>query len=442
MKYLMEDEIDRFKYADNDEQRRKIADKIQKKLEDKKVVVYGAGAVGKVIADIFETLQITIEFFVDRKFYDIKEVNGIPVYNIEKLAECNDKKYVLIIAIDFQLFLEFQGEIGGNIEKYCPEIDVIGHGRELALILRYNICKRKLDKNENFSIVDCINCGGESRGCSVLETYLHNISYKSCKDKSTYKLKNNKFFGCITGNICSLRCKHCCEMVPYYTQRAFSPAVEIIENCKKIADATGFTMYIELIGGEPFLHPEICFMLRELLKIEDVGYIKVFTNGTVVPNQELCEILKNPRIVLVWSNYQDTIEGRLLENVKKTREVLENNGIPYIFSMSKTWLDFSSFDYVEKSKEDLEKDFEDCFLANCHRLYDGVLYRCPHQYAAVRLYGMEATEPDCVEVSKYESLEELSERLYEFKERAYVEACKYCVVPYKAEEVPAGEQIK
>lgn len=275
-----------------------------------------------------------------------------------------------------------------------------------------------------------------------MDEYLCNIASKSDIDKSGFKLEYNKFFGCIMGNICTLRCKHCCEMVPYYQEKSFAVAEDIINSCRKIADSSGFTMYIELIGGEPFLHPQIVFILQELLKIGDVGYIKVFTNGTVVPKPELCEILKNPRVVLVWSNYQDTISSKMLANVEKTREVLESNNIPYIYSMSKTWLDFSSFDYVEKTESELEKDVDDCFIANCHRLYNGVLYRCPHQYAAVRLYGMEADEKDCVELEKYSSLEELSKKLYEFKNLQYVGACKCCVVPYKAEEVPAGEQLE
>lgn len=215
----------------------------------------------------------------------------------------------------------------------------------------------------------------------------------------------------------------------------------MIENCRKVADACQFTMYLELIGGEPFLHPDIAYILRELLKINDVGYIKVFTNGTVVPDEELCAVLKDPRIVIVWSNYQDTVKGELLDNVNRTREIFAKESIEYIYSMSKTWLDFSSFDYADKSEEDLEKDFEDCFLANCHRLYEGVLYRCPHQYAAMRLGKIQIDEHDCVDINKAGSLEELSGKLFEFKNLQYVDACRYCVVPYKAQEVPAGEQL-
>lgn len=439
---FLDKELERFKNAMDDREKGKVSEEIASLLKKEKIVIYGAGAAGKVLQDVLNRLSVPVAFFVDRKYEDIGELNGISVFPPMHLQSIADENAVIIISIDPKLFLEFQDEINDNIMRFAPEARVIPNGRELVLALRCDMCERRLQRGEAFSIVDCINCGAESRGCSIFDEYLNRISSKSELDKSGLKLKYNKFFGCILGNVCTLKCKLCCEMVPYYTEKGFSDKASIIENCRRIADASGFTMYIELIGGEPFLHPDISAILRGLLELKDVGYIKVFTNGTVVPGEELCMVLKNPRIVVIWSNYVDTVQGTLLDNIRRTREAFETNGIEYIYSTSKTWLDFSSFEYVNKSETDLEHDFDDCFIANCHRLYDGVLYRCPHQYAAMRLGKIQIKETDCVEVSKYPDSEELSEALYAFKELAYVDACRYCVVPYKAQEAPAGEQLK
>ncbi|MCM1302703.1 MAG: radical SAM protein [Lachnospiraceae bacterium] len=441
MNLFLQNELEQFKAAEKDQEKGEISEKIRNALQGKKIVIYGAGATGKALADVFAQLNIKIAFYVDRKSGDIKEINGIPVFGVEKLQQHNEKNILVIVSIDTQLFLEFQDEIERNINKFCPQSVVIPYGRDLILALRYGICRDRFLSGHEFEIVECINCGAENRRCEIFDEYLKKLASKSVLDKSGYKLKYNKFFGYILSNICSLKCKHCCEMVPYYNEKAFVKADVVVENCRKIADACQFTMYIELIGGEPFLHPEIAYILEELLKIDDVGYVKIFTNGTVVPDAQLCKVLKNPRIVVVWSNYQDTLQGILLDNVNKTREIFAKEGIKYIYSMSKTWLDFSSFDYVNKSEEDLENDFEDCFIANCHRLFEGVLYRCPHQYAAARLNKIDVGENDCVNIEECASLEELSEKLYHFKNLRYVDACRYCVVPYKAQEVPAGEQL-
>lgn len=438
---FLQKEIEQFKNEKDNEVKDIISKKIQQALYKEKIIVYGAGAAGKELVSIFEQLNIEIEFLVDRKFGDIKQLNGIKVLGVDSLQKYRNERVLVIVSIDTQLFLEFQDEIENNINKYCPQSLVIPYGRDLILALKQGMCKSKLLSNAEFKIVDCINCGAESRGCDIFDEYLRKIASESVIDKSSFKMKYNKFFGYILSNVCTLKCKHCCEMVPYYSEKGFVKADVVIENCRKIADACQFTMYVELIGGEPFLHPDIAHILQELLRIDDVGYVKIFTNGTVVPNEQLCAVLKNPRIVIVWSNYQDTLEGTLLDNVNKTREIFEKEGIEYIYSMSKTWLDFSSFDYVDKSEKDLEKDFEDCFLANCHRLYEGVLYRCPHQYAAMRLGKIKIDENDCVDIDKINSLEELSGKIFDFKNLQYVDACRYCVVPYKAQEVPAGEQL-
>ena len=442
MNLYMQQEITRFKETADTDEKETISRQIKDAICGETIIIYGAGAAGRVLASLLKKLNIKIEFFVDRKHNDIKQINGIEVFAPEKLEQYRDTRVLIIVSIDSQLFLEFRNEIENNIQQYCPHSLVIPYGRDLILALRYGLCRDKLDVGNQFKIIDCINCGAESRRCDIFDEYLGKIASKSKLDKSSYKLKYNKFFGYILSNVCTLKCKHCCEMVPYYQTKSFVDADVVIDNCRKVADASGFTMYIELIGGEPFIHPDIVKILKGLLEIDDVGYVKIFTNGTVIPSNELCEVLKNPRIVIVWSNYQDTLDGVLLDNVNKTREIFERENIRYIYSMSKTWLDFSSFEYVDKSEEDLENDFKDCFIANCHRLYEGILYRCPHQYAAARLNKVEVGEQDCVDVERANSLEELSEQLYDFKMLKYVDACRYCVVPYKAEEVPAGEQLK
>lgn len=442
MEIFLQKELEEFKNVTTIQEKRDISEKIKKILGQKKIIVYGAGASGKVLASICEQLHIKIEIFVDRNYQDIQYINEIKVLPINELDYYKDDDILIIISIDSELFLEFKDEIEHNINTYCSKAKVIIYGRDLILALKYDICRTKFLLGHKFNLVDCINCGAESRGCEIFDEYLRQNSSKSMLDKSNYKMRYNKFFGYILSNICTLKCKHCCEMVPYYKTKEFVQPETIIKNCTKVADATGFTMYIELIGGEPFLHPNIAYILDALLQINDVGYIKVFTNGTVVPNDKLLKVLKNPRIVIVWSNYLDTLDGILLQKVNETRNVFQRENIDYIYSTSKTWLDFSSFDYVEKSEEDLNRDFEDCFIANCHRLYEGVLYRCPHQYAAMRLNKLEILENNCVDIEKSDSLEALSEQLFEFKNLNYVDACRYCVVPYKAQEVPAGEQLK
>jgi hypothetical protein len=146
--------------------------------------------------------------------------------------------------------------------------------------------------------------------------------------------------------------------------------------------------------------------------------------------------------VITLSNYQDTISEKQWEKVEQTKAAFEQAGIHYIYSISKTWLDFSSFEYVEKPEEVMEQDADDCFLKNDFRVYEGVLYGCPHQYAAERLHKITCGQGECVKLEESKSSYELSGKFFALKEKKYLDACSYCVVPHKAKEVPAGEQLE
>jgi hypothetical protein len=442
MNIILQEELEIFKTTKNDAERLKAADRVYQILKDKKIILYGAGDVGKSLLASLNDLKIMPEFFVDKRYEEVVDAGPVKVYPVEALAQCKDEDVVVIIAIDAALFLEYKEEISNNIMSHCPNASVVTSGRILTLLLRHQTCQSKFLSGKQFDLVECIKCNGENLHCDVFDKYVRSIASKSEIDKSDFPLKFNKYVGFITGNVCTLRCKCCCEMVPFHKERGFADADTIINDCRKIADATQFTLCMELVGGEPFLHPKIAYILSELLKIPDVGYVKVFTNGTVVPDEQLLDVLKNPRIIIMWSNYQDTIGGKQWENVEKTRALFEREGIHYIYSVSKTWLDFSSFDYVEKTDEMLESDFQDCFMKTIYRVYDGVLYRCPHQYAAVRLNKITCEKGDCIKLKDSDSLCELSREFLEFKKKKYADACRYCVVPHKAKEVPAGEQLE
>ncbi len=405
------------------------------------IIIYGAGAAGKQIAEALFDADVKVEAFVDKKALDIGTAIGIRVLLPEQLEEYRSREVLVIIAVDPQIFKNSSLEIEANIKKYYREdCEVISYGRDLLYILRYAVCKSKIARGCKINLIDCLNCGAESRGCDLFLDYLKSETMTEMRDDLRQDFI--PYFGYIVGQKCTLRCRDCCELVPYYEHGEIVSKEEILGDCKKLASASRFTMYIELVGGEPFLHPDIAEILEELLEIKNVGYVKVFTNGTVCPSDKLIEILKNPRIVLMWSNYTHAVSGRLLENISRTRKKLEENGVKYIYSHAETWLDFSrSFDLSNKDEEKLKRDFDDCHIADCLRLHKGTLYRCPHHYAGIQLGKLEKKNEECVELNEIDDVIVLSEKLYEFRHLPYIDACKHCKLPYDAEEVPAAIQL-
>ena len=139
------------------------------------------------------------------------------------------------------------------------------------------------------------------------------------------------------------------------------------------------------------------------------------------------------------SNYQSALKGELKERRNKTIEKLDEFGITYKVGKKEDWLDYRSFDKIDYSDEELERNFADCFLNECNRLYKGTLYTCPHQYAGVNMGVIEPVD-GIVNVYDYNT-EELAEELNKFRAIKTLDACRYCKLPYNAEPAMSGEQI-
>lgn len=405
-------------------------------IKTKKLIIYPAGINGQLIQKTLLENDIKIEYFVDRAFESLKNIKDAPVFDISKLKEVNDD-YLVIIAANLETQFEFFNKTALELN---PDINIID-GKNLNRELKSSKCAKKLEENIPFDLIECENCGFERQHCSIASSYLKKVgNYQEIEND--YRSLRFDWVGYIVSQTCTLKCKHCCEYVPFLSDKGFSPVETIVKDIKKIAKSSKFLNFVELIGGEPFLHPEIERLITELLKIENIGYIKSFTNGTVVPSDELCEIMKNPRFMLSLSNYEKIATGKLLENIHKTRKKLEEHGIKYLFTTNFEWLDFSSFE-VEEHKKDpkiLMKGFKDCFISICHRVYKGKLYRCPHQYAGIQLGKLKEIPVECIDIHSMDEIE-LAETLEKFEDLKFINACKHCKLPYYAEPVIAGEQL-
>lgn len=408
---------------------------IMEAMKAKRLAIYPAGVNGQLIQKTLLENDIKIEFFVDRAFENLKEINGAKVFDTSKLKELGDD-FFIIISANLQTQFEFFNNI---VKELNPNANII-YGEYLNRLLKIPNCINKLNKNETFDLIECENCGFERKQCPVASKYLYRIGNHK-EVENDFRSKRFDWVGYIVSQTCTLKCKHCCEMVPHLSDKGFSPVETIVKDVKKIAQSSKFLNFVELIGGEPFLHPEYKRLISELLKIENIGYIKSFTNATVIPSDELCEIMKNPRFMLSVSNYEKVATGKLLENIMITREKLDKFGIKYLFTTNFEWLDFSSFDNQKKSLEVLKQGFKDCFISICHRIYKGKLYRCPHQYAGIQLGKLQEKPIECIDIHSLNE-NELAQALEKFEDLEFINACQHCKLPYNAEPATAGEQLE
>lgn len=431
--------LERYRNGGDLAEKQRYAAAFMEALRPFRIVIYGAGAAGVSLLHSLRLHNIEPLFFVDRRWQECGSTDDLVMRGPEALRDADSPDTLVILAINAEVIRKFNQGPLENIQKYAPHAVVIHTGIQVNSLLRFVDCRGRLERGADFHLVECLDCGAETELCPIYQEYLRQITPGR---KVLAKEPSRKFdwFGYIMGQYCSLKCRDCCEHVPYFDYPVFSKYEDILSDCSKLAASSEFIRYIELIGGEPFLHPQFEQVLEGLLRIENVGYIKIFTNGTVVPKEELLEILRDPRIVINLSNYTAQAKGVQLENILHTREVLAAQGIRYVYSESKEWTDWGDFHDRGYTDEELADHAAHCFCYNCHRVFQGKLYRCPHQYAGIQRGRMALREGEYIDLNTCDP-DELARKLDAFEELPFTDGCRRCDMPFDCPVVPAGIQL-
>lgn len=421
--------------VDTKELAEQIVSDFQCVLREKQIILYGAGCVGRDFVQLFREMGILVAHVAAKNWREAGMCHGIVVENPEVLRQVeNPEDYILIAACDRKIM----PEICRDIQKLKTSFDHVECGHDIHILLQSAWCMLKSGNGQKINLRNCYECTCLDNTCKSLCSYLKRMNgYTEETGTGTDKVE---MIGYLLSNVCTLKCKNCCESVPYMPEniRHFVPADQVVRDITKMSAACRYLILLEFIGGEPFLHPQLPQILNEVLQIKNIGMIHIFTNGTVVPKDELCRALHNSRITVYLSNYQVSYPQRFKEKVDQTVSVLEACGIQYFFGKKQNWMDFSGYTLQCEDEEKLIRKYPDCFLHNCNRLMEGELYVCPHQYAGIKLGKLDSE--NVIHIHEYTD-DKLAEQLEIFKKYPYIEACKYCTMPYDADVVLSGEQL-
>lgn len=422
--------------VENVKEAEEIVAGFQEAMEGKKVFLYGAGTVGKNYVRLFADLGIGIGGVFDRSA-DGSKISGYEVMDAECIRQMTDEESMVIVSANRKHFDEIKN---GLLQRGMPERMIL-NGHDMHLVLQSAWCMIKGQRaNGRIDTKDCWECTILDSQCTSLRKYLKRLN--GYRDKTEGTTESVRMIGYILGNVCSLNCKNCCECIPYYRNedRGFVPAKQVIHDIERLSGACDFLTILEFVGGEPFLHPELTAILEGVLAIKNVGMIHIFTNGTVLPNDEACRLASNERIEIYMSNYQAALTEPLLEKRKETINKLTTFGASITEGKKEDWLDYRSFERLNYTREESERNFADCFMHNCNRLHKGTLYTCPHQYAGINLGVMEPID-GVVDIHAH-SAEKLAEELEAFRSLKTIDGCMHCRLPYRAEAALSGEQLE
>lgn len=353
-----------------------------------KIVILGAGIVGRYVLGVCVLNDLQVMCFCDNAMQMQGEI--IEGKEVRSIAHLNDKEeYAFIIATADVQHIILQINCFHNAKYWL--------GGELL-------------EGEDFA------------DCSFEERY----RLKCCVLNHRQYSRDNYFF---VNNIdlmiterCSLRCKECCNLMQYYKNPQNFCKKDLFRELDRLDEIFDVVNELRIIGGEPFMNPDIYDIIKYASGKRSVQYIIVYTNGTIPLQDSGIQSFQDDKVLLNITRYK---------NHDKNIDFLVNqckvNGIHFRIGDSGKWTECSSLNRHNRQEHALVKTFEECCVNNVTTVLDGKIFMCAF---AANLYGLRAVPKN---VNEYIALEEeenidiLRKQVREFLTKTtYLKACDYC----------------
>lgn len=397
-------------------------------------IIYGAGSAGRQLLKLFAEAGIAVACCIDKNAESIGSIGEIPVLPPTHLCTlATAKQYPLIVAVNSRHTYE---SISGELMRAYPRLSTPTWSRLLIDAFAVERCKQRLTEGSRLDLRECMGCRADPSGCEAFRQGACSIAVDG-HIAGPSKLKDFAYF---VTNRCTLNCLHCVEKLPYYEQRTTEKSQRILETVRKVVKASGFIYRFSITGGETLLNRELPDLIDGLLATPGIGYIYLYTSGTVVPKPALAARLAHPRIAVNVSDYGAYVAGKLHENLDQCLAAFDKYGVAYRLLSNKFWFDLGQFEALDLDAQALRKSFSSCAFTNCMTISDGVLYRCPHQLAGIQLGRLSLPDGETVDIDRLEG-RDLAESLDRFVDLDYIDACRHCQLSTGAKEVPAAIQV-
>lgn len=243
----------------------------------------------------------------------------------------------------------------------------------------------------------------------------------------TYKQKVHIFqTDVLVTERCNLACSFCNMFIPHYESPKHRDTQTILDDIDSYFDIVDYVSIFHLVGGEPFLHPNIKDIIEYILEkySDKIDKFIITTNGTVLPKEEILDVLKSNNLILSVSNYSNKLE-KLKSKVEKVLATYSENNINHYVRNNIEWYDFGDLRIKNNmSEEELIKHFDSC-TAPFRGLNDGKFYYCHLNTSAVLTKLFPLNDNDYVNLSEV-SAEDLIKFDLGFTELGYITFCDNC----------------
>ena len=269
--------------------------------EFENVIIWGAGNLGTALGKKLLDKGIRISAYWDARYEVMSTCNGIPV--IENFSGDYDPEKTMVII----------GIVNGTRGHKWQEIELSekGYSHRLFGMRVYEGIGCEMYIGQPLDVIQCTN----SSICNfnTCKKYLRILENDVAPQKND--LISVHVLEFIVSHRCTLDCINCGQLVGTIKRNAPENYVDYplerikkdIDICMDNIDAVGT---FSIIGGEPFIHPDIFEIIEHCLTKKNVAIISITTNGICSMPLEKLRRIKNPRVKINFSNYTATLDEK------------------------------------------------------------------------------------------------------------------------------------
>lgn len=291
------------------------------------MIFYGAGNWGKAALNEFLSKKNKKEKFVG--FADSHKDGNYYGYPIVPIQKVNGKNTIVVITVNNSLIVT---EIYEQLKNYGLE--------HIYWFINKSIGGAEGDFLRD-ECMDCSNWGG-----AVLPKVEMHIS-----------------------DHCNLNCKGCTHFSPIFNKE-FPDWNERVNDVRVLKKKVSHIVLFSILGGEPFLNPDIGRYIEEIRKILPDTYIDIVTNGLLIPkiSENVLKCIKQNHVVVSISEYEPTHKV-----IAQIEERLNEYGILY---------EIRRYEEKRKFNKPLSlsgdgKYPSKCISNGCVNIWNGKIAKCP-----------------------------------------------------------------
>jgi len=369
------------------------------------VVLWGASYQGKAIGKKLLDEGVKIFCYWDVRYQELGEVNGLKVY--EPFTQCQGDNTLVIVCIGNRVILR---RLLSILESKGFINNVPGDYLYMGMLCPFT----------KESGINAKRCSATMECRQIYCHRLGNIIKAKCTSEKPIHLTSVTL---VINQKCSLKCKFCTSYMNEYPlkDRINFPLEQIKKDIDTFFDLVDSVGTITVMGGEPFMHPELSEIIEHLCTKQNFGLISIATSGTFPIKEEQLKGLYEKRVNVSFSNYTQSINERQKEVYYQNIEFVKQAGVCYTEGLfSPEWIVPSTLYDANRTEQEKIEMKTNC--DNWHQIKNGKVFPCDFANSIYCL-GIADYATDYFDLSMQGDKEEIREKFRTYIERPCYQSC-------------------